>query len=72
MVGRNNFYSHYLKTMKDPYSNFFCYANTTTNPMGNMRPCSSKHGMKTGRKCVLLLRACLQRDLKVYWLNAFI
>lgn len=23
MVGRNNFYSHYLKTMTDPYSHFF-------------------------------------------------
>lgn len=28
--------------------------------------------MKTGRKCVLLLRACLQWDFKVDWLNAFI
>lgn len=27
---------------------------------------------ETGRKYVLLLRACLQWDFKVFWLNAFI
>lgn len=55
------------------FPSFFC--STTNQTRGGCAPSKLplvKARDETGRKCVLLLRARLQWDFKVFWLNAFI
>lgn len=51
---------------------FFCSTTNQTRGCAPSKPTLVKARDETGRKCVLLLRACLQWDFKVFWLNAFI